>query len=80
MSYPCLCCGYLTAKEDARGSYEICPVCFWEDDPVQSDAPDNEGGADGVSLNQARKNFAKCGACRAEVVTYVRKPSATEIP
>lgn len=26
----CPCCGYLTLVE--RGGYDICPVCFWEDD------------------------------------------------
>lgn len=26
----CLCCGYRTLDE--RGVFDICPVCFWEDD------------------------------------------------
>ena len=26
----CLCCGYRTLDE--RGGYDICPVCFWEDE------------------------------------------------
>ncbi len=26
----CLCCGYRTLP--ARGDYDICPVCFWEDE------------------------------------------------
>ena len=26
----CLCCGYRTLDE--RGCFDICPVCFWEDD------------------------------------------------
>lgn len=28
--YACPCCGCLTLDE--RGGYDICPVCFWEDD------------------------------------------------
>ena len=28
--YRCLCCGCRTL--DARGEYDICPVCFWEDE------------------------------------------------
>lgn len=28
--YICLCCGNRTL--DSRGEYDICPVCFWEDD------------------------------------------------
>ncbi|WP_286674588.1 CPCC family cysteine-rich protein, partial [Clostridium sp. ZBS4] len=28
--FACPCCLYQTIKE--RGRYEICPVCFWEDD------------------------------------------------
>ncbi len=30
MKYKCFCCGYTTL--DSRGGYDICPVCFWEDD------------------------------------------------
>lgn len=28
--YRCPCCGFFTLDE--RGGYDICPVCFWEDD------------------------------------------------
>jgi len=28
--YKCLCCGCRTL--DSRGEYDICPVCYWEDD------------------------------------------------
>lgn len=28
--YKCLCCGCRTL--DARGDFDICPVCFWEDE------------------------------------------------
>lgn len=26
----CLCCGYFTIEN--RAEFDICPVCFWEDD------------------------------------------------
>ena len=48
----CPCCGERTLSE--LDGYEICAVCNWEDDPVQSSSPDFEGGANSMSLNQAR--------------------------
>jgi hypothetical protein len=42
--YPC--CGYLTLC--GRAGYEICPVCFWEDDRQDShDADEVRGGPNG---------------------------------
>ncbi|RUT05051.1 hypothetical protein DSM106972_038720 [Dulcicalothrix desertica PCC 7102] len=58
----CPCCENLTLEEDRIGSFEICPVCFWENDNIQFDDPDYEGGANKVSLNQARQNYKKFGA------------------
>jgi hypothetical protein len=78
--YKCACCGFLTLSESPPGSYEICPVCFWEDDGVQFDDPDYAGGANHVSLNQARRNFAKIGAAEDRNVRWVRKPLPEEIP
>lgn len=42
---------------DEIGGYEICPVCGWEDDPLQRREPDFEGGANELSLNEAIKAF-----------------------
>lgn len=38
-------------------SYEVCPVCGWEDDPLQRDEPDFEGGANVLSLNQFKEEY-----------------------
>ncbi len=54
---PCPCCGSYTLSE--VGAYEICPVCFWEDDPVQLSDPTYSGGANQDSLNKARENWVK---------------------
>src|SRR5690606_4383477 len=77
--YACPCCGYKTLTEKPGGTYNICQVCFWEDDPVQLDAPDYEGGANRVSLRQAQKNFQDFGACEKEMIKNVRPPHTDEI-
>jgi len=79
MKYKCHCCGYYTLSEKPNGSYEICPVCFWEDDIVQLNDPDYRGGANKVSLNQARKNYIEFGVCEIEMKKYVREPNDDEI-
>ncbi|PSH21606.1 hypothetical protein B7R74_09955 [Yersinia pseudotuberculosis] len=51
--YSCPCCGSKTI--DNLGDYEICPICKWEDDPIQSKKPDYVGGANKMSLNEAKE-------------------------
>ncbi|MBT0729893.1 CPCC family cysteine-rich protein [Rosenbergiella nectarea] len=53
----CPCCNKYEFSED--GSYEICPVCKWEDDPVQEEDPTYGGGANVMSLSEARKAYAE---------------------
>jgi len=79
MNFPCPCCGYLTMPE-LRGSYGICPVCLWEDDEVQFDEPDFAGGANKVSLNEARKNFRRYGVSDPRFSGEQRAPLPDEIP
>jgi len=58
----CPCCGYRTLPEGKPGSYEVCSVCHWLDDPDQFG--DTECTADGnsVCLSTARENFREHGA------------------
>lgn len=78
--YPCPCCGYLTLGEPPTGTYEICDVCFWEDDGVQFRDLDYEGGANKVSLNQARANVREHGISETRFTSYVRAPLPEEQP
>lgn len=79
MKYKCPCCGYYTYDEKPNGNYDICPVCFWEDDPIQLDDHDAEGGANKVSLNQARTNYKLFNACESNMITFVRPPNDFEL-
>jgi hypothetical protein len=56
--HPCPCCGFRTMADEDRGSYDICPVCNWEDDGVQLENPHHRGGAKSESLTEARAAFA----------------------
>jgi hypothetical protein len=69
--HPCPCCGYLV-YEEAPGSYDICPICFWEDDIVQLAFPDMAGGANKCSLITAQRHFAEFGACELRLKAHVR--------
>lgn len=73
--YTCPCCGFKTLEDEPPGTYDICPICFWEDDGVQFDDPDYEGGANKVSLRQAQKSFKAFNACERGAGAYVRKPT-----
>lgn len=69
--YKCPCCGFYTFEKKEH-AYDICPVCFWEDDPVQFANPTMENGANHVSLATARINYKHFSACDAEMKKYVR--------
>lgn len=75
--YPCPCCGHLVFI-DPPGSYDICPVCFWEDDPVQLGDPSYAGGANVPSLMEAQRTYAAIGAMEARYAADVRPPDPSE--
>ena len=51
----CPVCGLTTFEND--NNFDICNVCGWENDGVQLAKPDLQGGANEMSLNQARKHW-----------------------
>lgn len=79
MKYTCPCCGYQTLNEEPPGTYDICGICFWEDDSVQFSDPDYEGGANTVSLRQAQQNYARFGVSELLFSDSVRQPTDQDI-
>lgn len=57
----CPCCGYNSII--SRACFEICSICFWEDDGQDNENADVVlGGPNSdVSLTQARMNFIEHG-------------------
>ncbi len=70
----------MTLRE--RGAYQLCPVCYWEDDGQDDhDADQVRGGPNGsLSLTQARASYVAFGACHRTFLGHVRPPEANEHP
>ncbi len=64
----CACCDHFSLDD---GDWEICPVCFWEDDGLGFDDPDEESGPNHITLRQARANFSAFGACDRRLLPNV---------
>ncbi|MBR5447806.1 MAG: hydrolase, partial [Clostridia bacterium] len=52
MKHRCVCCGNITINDPEPLMHEICPVCFWENDPIQNENPDYKGCSNRISLNE----------------------------
>lgn len=76
--HACPCCHHRTL--DMRSGFEICPVCFWEDDGQDDhDADAVRGGPNGrLSLTVARANYARLRACDEGSLRFVRAPLPSE--
>ena len=79
MKSKCVCCGHYTINNENPLYHDIYPVCFWENDPIQNEKPDYVGGANKMSLNEAKKSYELYGAISQEFIQYVRKPFNDEI-
>lgn len=75
--YPCPCCGHLVFEEPP-GSYDICPICFWEDDVVQLRWPQVGGGANRLSLVEAQAEYTATGAMEHRFIGNVRAATVDE--
>lgn len=53
----CPVCGKF--EFDAYNSLEFCDVCDWCNDAIQAEDPDYKGGANTMSLNEAKEAYKK---------------------
>lgn len=51
----CPVCGYLTLEE--RAGYDICSICFWEDDGIDDLEENTHSGPNHMTLKQGREIF-----------------------
>lgn len=70
----CPCCGYRTLPEGRPGSYEVCPVCDWLDDPLQFGDEEFVSDTNHVSLVEGRANVREFGACECDAVDSTEDP------
>jgi hypothetical protein len=78
MKYTCPCCGYKTLDEEPPGTFDICPICYWEDDNIQFADPDYAAGANKISLRQAQKNYFSFGAAEKRFQGKVRSANKAD--
>ncbi|GAV15271.1 CPCC family cysteine-rich protein [Paenibacillus sp. NAIST15-1] len=65
--YSCPCCEFKTLP--TKGEYDICPVCFWEDDG--STDPSYYSSPNHMTLAQARENFIKFGVVNKSSLQFL---------
>ena len=67
--FQCVCCDYYTVVE--RHSFEVCQVCYWEDDGTTMAGLEVESRANHMTLLAARKSFEAIGAIDQSAVSLV---------
>lgn len=72
-SHQCPCCDYFSLAK--RGSYDICQVCYWEDDGQGLGQLDDVSRPNHITLREGRLNFARCGAADLAAVSLVASES-----
>lgn len=74
--YPCPCCGYRTLP--ALDAYDLCPVCFWEDDGMHSEDSASLDGPNGMTLTEGQRLFLRYGSSALHCLGHVRAPRPGE--
>lgn len=76
-SFPCPCCGFITLAD--QGGYDICAICWCEDDGQDDPYADEVWGGPNYeySLTHARQNFLDHGHMydTGNGIEVVEKPS-----
>lgn len=74
----CPCCDSFSLA--ARGQWDVCPVCRWEDDGVDVDNLDRHSGPNHTTLRDARRLFREgqradmMGAAPSRAERFERRP------
>ncbi|MDB5345215.1 MAG: hypothetical protein JWP89_3592 [Schlesneria sp.] len=75
--WTCFICGHKTL--DSRCDWDICPVCFWEDDTYVDENQDESSPANGdMRVSEAQANYIVHGCCCLAVLSHVRAPKRDE--
>lgn len=75
--HTCPCCGFRTLDE-GPGAYDLCPVCFWEDDGSQGDDRISVDGPNGITLAEAQRRYRRHGSSDLYALAKVRPPRPDE--
>lgn len=66
----CPICGKYEFEQS--GDFDICPECNWENDPIQDDDHNYAGGANSLSVNEARIEYLALKGSMAETARIYR--------
>jgi len=72
----CPCCGFHSLPH--RSEYDVCSVCFWEDDGTTE--PESRSSPNHMTLGEARENFARVGAVAEAFVGNVVSDGKDRFP
>ena len=79
MKYRCPCCNYKTLVHNDPLYHDICPVCYWESDPIQNIDEEYAGGANEISLKEAKFNYITFNAIEKNFIPFIRPPKPEEM-